>query len=61
MVNTMAEIAFSLGLESVNIQVDVGLISRKPKRQFTLHKGERPGKMIWVGEHVSIFKAASSP
>lgn len=44
MVNTMAEIAFSLGLESVNIQVDVGLISRKPKRQFTLHKGEQSWK-----------------
>ena len=44
MVNIMAKIAFSLGLESVNIQVNVRLIPRKPKGQFTLHKGEQSWK-----------------
>lgn len=49
MVSVMAKVAFRLGLESAKIQVNVGLIPRKPKGQLTLHEGEQFWKDDMVG------------
>lgn len=46
--------------KSVNIQVNVRLIPRKPKGQLTFHEREQSSKDCMRGWACSIFEAASS-